>query len=127
MTEDELVPGEFFPREEPVSINEDRETETVSVTNNGDRPIQVGSHFHFFEVNRKLEFDRKAAFGMRLDIPAGVSIRVEPGDTKEVRLVELGGNRRVSGLNNLTNSSVDGELNRKRALDRARRRGFEGA
>jgi urease beta subunit len=127
MTEDELVPGEFFPREEPVSINEDRETETVSVTNNGDRPIQVGSHFHFFEVNRKLEFDRKAAFGMRLDIPAGVSIRVEPGDTKEVRLVELGGNRRVSGLNNLTNSSVDGELNRKRALGRARRRGFEGA
>jgi urease beta subunit len=127
MTGDELVPGEFIPRDEPVSINENRETETVSVTNNGDRPIQVGSHFHFFEVNRNLEFDRGAAFGMRLDIPAGVSIRVEPGDTKEVRLVELGGNRRVSGLNNLTNSSVDGELNRERALERARKRGFEGA
>lgn len=124
MSEDSIVPGEFFPRNTPVSINEGRETETVEVTNEGDRPIQVGSHFHFFEVNKKLRFNRDSAFGMRLDVPAGVSIRVEPGETKDVRLVELGGNKRVTGLNNLTNSSVKGEQDRKRALERAKKRGF---
>jgi len=127
MTDDTLIPGEFIPREEEVTINKGRETATVEVTNTGDRPIQVGSHFHFFEVNRRLSFDREAAFGMRLDIPAGAAIRLEPGETREVELVELGGSKRVTGLNDLTNGSVEGEPNRKRALERARQEGFEGA
>jgi urease beta subunit len=127
MTDDTLIPGESIPREEAVRINEGRETTEVEVTNTGDRPIQVGSHFHFFEVNRRLSFDREAAFGMRLDIPAGAAIRLEPGDTREVELVELGGAKRVTGLNDLTNGSVEGESNKSRALKRARREGFEGA
>ena len=127
MTDDTLVPGEFMPREEAVTINEGRETAAVEVTNTGDRPIQVGSHFHFFEVNRRLSFNREAAFGMRLDIPAGAAIRLEPGETREVQLVEVGGSKRVTGLNDLTDGSVESETNRARALERARRRGFEGA
>jgi len=125
MSDDSVVPGEFFPRNDPVSINQGRETETVEVTNEGDRPIQIGSHFHFFEVNKKLRFNRESAFGMRLDVPAGVSIRLEPGETKKVRLVEIGGNKRVTGLNNLTNSSTKGEQDRERALELAKKRGFE--
>jgi urease beta subunit len=126
MTGDSLVPGEFIPSGEPVSINQDRETATVEVTNRGDRPIQVGSHFHFFEVNRRLDFDREAAFGMRLDIPAGDSIRVEPGETRELQLVELGGTKRVTGLNGLTEGRTEGDSNLTRALERARQNGFEG-
>lgn len=127
MTDGGLVPGELIPRDEPVTINEGRETTTVDVTNTGDRPIQVGSHFHFFEVNRQLAFDRGAAFGMRLDIPAGAAIRLEPGETRAVELVELGGSKRVTGLNDLTDGTVRGSVNRDRALERARREGFEGA
>lgn len=126
MTEDTFVPGEFIPSGEPVSINQNRETTTVEVTNRGDRPIQVGSHFHFFEVNRRLDFDREAAFGMRLDVPAGDSIRVEPGETRELQLVELGGTKRVTGLNGLTEGRTDSDSNLIRALERARQSGFEG-
>ena len=85
----------------PVTINSGRPRTTLAVRNTGDRPIQVGSHFHFFEVNRALEFDRERAFGQRLDIPAGTAIRVEPGDQREVTLVPFGGKRRVHGFNNL--------------------------
>jgi urease subunit beta len=88
----------------PVTINAGRPRATVAVRNTGDRPIQVGSHFHFFEVNRALEFDRERAFGQRLDIPAGTAIRFEPGDERDVTLVPFGGKRRVHGFNNL----VDG-------------------
>ena len=89
----------YIIADEPVEINAGRPTRTISVWNTGDRAIQVGSHFHFFEVNRALRFDREAAFGMRLDVPAGTAVRFEPGDRKDVTLVAIGGARRVRGLN----------------------------
>jgi urease subunit beta/urease subunit gamma/beta len=103
-----MIPGEWLLSDEPIEINAGRRTLRLSVRNSGDRPIQVGSHFHFFEVNRALEFDREAALGMRLDVPAGQSIRFEAGDERDVALVELGGSRRVIGFNRL----VDGGLPR---------------
>src|SRR5215831_7437145 len=96
--------GGYVLADEPIEINAGRPRLKVTVRNTGDRPIQVASHFHFFEVNRALEFDREAAFGCRLDIPAGTAVRFEPGDQREVTLVPLGGKRRVHGFNNL----VDG-------------------
>src|SRR5262245_31348324 len=97
-----MIPGEYLLGEGDVVINVGRRTVEVVVANTGDRPIQVGSHFHFFEVNRALRFDRAQAFGMRLDVPAGTAVRFEPGDEKRVTLVELAGARRVFGLNALT-------------------------
>lgn len=98
-----MIPGEIFYREEPIVLNEGLKTKELTVTNIGDRAIQVGSHFHFFEVNKNLKFDRRKAFGYRLDIPAGNAIRFEPGQSHRVNLVELGGNSRVIGFNGLTN------------------------
>ncbi len=92
------VPGEYILSDEPIIINEGRETVTVEVKNTGDRPIQVGSHFHFAEVNEGLEFDREATVGFRLDIPAGTAARFEPGDARSVNLVAIGGNRAVYGF-----------------------------
>ena len=103
-----MIPGEWLLSDEPIEINVGRRTVQLSVRNTGDRPIQVGSHFHFFEVNGALDFDRDAALGMRLDVPAGQSIRFEAGDERDVDLVELGGSRRVIGFNKL----VDGGLPR---------------
>ena len=97
-----MIPGEYLLGEGDVVANADRETVEMSVTNTGDRPIQVGSHFHFFEVNRALAFDRARAFGMRLNVPAGTAVRFEPGDEKRVTLVALAGARQVFGLNGLT-------------------------
>ena len=105
-------------------LNEGRLTKTLSVTNKGDRPVQVGSHFHFFEVNRCLEFDRAAAFGYRLDVPSGNSVRFEPGETKEVQLVELGGTHTVYGLNDLTRGKTVAR-NLPASLEKAHRRGFD--
>src|SRR3984885_15671601 len=96
--------GGYVLADAPVEINAGRPRVTVTVRNTGDRPIQVGSHFHFFEVNRALDFDREGAFGRRLDIPAGTAIRFEPGDERDVTLVPCGGKQRVHGFNNL----VDG-------------------
>jgi urease subunit beta len=127
VSEDRLVPGEIMPASESVTINTDRETATVTVANTGDRPIQVGSHFHFFEANAALEFDREAAFGMRLDIPAGTAVRFEPGERDDVDLVAYAGQRRVSGMNGLTNGDLDDPAVREAALDRAREDGFGGA
>ena len=101
-----MIPGEWLLSDEPIEINAGRRTKRLSVRNTCDRPIQVGSHFHFFEVNRVLEFDRPAALGMRLDVPAGQSIRFEAGDERDVDLVELGGSRRVIGFNNLVNGGL---------------------
>jgi len=101
-----MVPGEYFLKEEPIEANRGRNTSLVVVTNRGDRPIQVGSHCHFFEVNRALDFNRDAAYGMRLNIPAGTAVRFEPGDTKEVELVDLGGTRTVFGINGLVNGRL---------------------
>src|SRR5580658_8947572 len=98
-----MIPGEYFVAPGSVTANAGRRTEELEVANTGDRPIQVGSHFHFFEANRALRFERAKAFGMRLNIPAGTAVRFEPGDNKHVTLVELGGNSRVYGLNGLTN------------------------
>lgn len=103
-----MIPGQLIPKEtgETLKANEGLETIELSVSNIGDRPIQVGSHFHFYEVNEALDFERQAARGFRLNIAAGTAIRFEPGDTKRVELVALAGNRQVFGLNNL----VDGDL-----------------
>lgn len=92
-----------------IELNAGRATTTLKVRNTGDRPVQVGSHFHFFEVNSQLEFDRQQAFGKRLDIPATTAIRFEPGDEKEVTLVTLGGGQRVFGFNNLVDGWVGNE------------------
>lgn len=94
--------GAIIPADRDIILNEGRKTITVPVANTGDRPIQAGSHFHFFEVNRQLSFDREKTYGFRLDIPSGTSVRFEPGEVKEVRLTELGGRKRVFGLNDLT-------------------------
>jgi len=97
------------------------------VVNTGDRPVQIGSHYHFFEVNKALEFDRAASFGMRLDIPAGTAVRFEPGQSKEVALVGFGGRRELSGLNSLTDGVATDQSVRDAALRRARDAGFKGA
>ncbi|MBI4637007.1 MAG: urease subunit beta [Candidatus Rokubacteria bacterium] len=97
-----MIPGEYLLGEGDIVANAGRGTVELTVTNTGDRPVQVGSHFHFFEVNRALRFDRALAFGMRLNVPAGTAVRFEPGDAKRVTLVELAGGRRVFGLNGLT-------------------------
>ena len=120
-------PGEIIPAEGDIEINAGRPTATVAVTNTGDRPVQIGSHYHFFEVNRHLDFDRAAAFGMRLDIPAGTAVRFAPGETKEVTLVEFGGSGEMVGLNDLTQGSRRSESVKQEALARARARGFKGA
>jgi urease subunit beta len=97
-----VIPGEYVLGEGDIVANQGRRTVELTVINTADRPIQVGSHFHFFEVNRALSFERAQAFGMRLNVPAGTAVRFEPGDEKRVTLVELAGARRVFGLNALT-------------------------
>jgi urease beta subunit len=101
-----MIPGEYFLGTEPIEANVGRATFRLAVTNRGDRPIQVGSHCHFFEVNRLLDFDRKVAYGTRLNIPAGTAVRFEPGDTKEIDLVALAGTRTVYGINGLVNGKL---------------------
>jgi urease subunit beta len=93
-----MIPGEMFTREGTIELNEGRKTVTLAVANTGDRPIQVGSHYHFFETNPALHFDRKKARGMRLDIAAGTAVRFEPGQTREVTLVPVAGKRTVYGF-----------------------------
>jgi urease subunit beta len=122
-----VVPGELLPSDGDVTINGGRETAAVSVANTGDRPVQVGSHFHFFEVNAALAFDRDAAYGMRLDIPAGTAIRFEPGDEQTVDLVAVGGERIVSGMNDLVDGPLDDPERRELALARAREGAYGGA
>jgi urease beta subunit len=112
-----MHPGEYLLSSEPIELNAGRPTRRVTVSNRGDRPIQVGSHFHFFEVNRYLAFDRPAAYGMRLNIPAGTAVRFEPGDTREVELVDIGGQRTVYGLNQLVEGPLDDEKIRAAALE----------
>jgi urease beta subunit len=113
-----VIPGEILYHPDPIVANADRPTATLRVTNRGDRPIQVGSHFHFFEVNPALEFERAQAYGMRLDIPAGTAVRFEPGMSKTVTLVTLAGRRRVFGLNQLVEGNLDDPLASEAALAR---------
>jgi urease subunit gamma/beta len=126
-----MIPGEYVLQPDVVLANAGRSTEILEVSNTGDRPIQVGSHFHFFEANRALWFDRQRAFGMRLNIPAGTAVRFEPGDNKTVTLVALGGTAQVHGLNGLTNgptgqSTEYGDA-KKLACERAKSEGFQGS
>jgi urease subunit beta len=105
---DGVIPGEILPGDGPVRINAHRPTRTVAVVNTGDRPVQVGSHYHFAEANAALEFDREAAWGHRLAVPAGTSVRFEPGLPREVELVPFGGHRIVAGLRGLCAGPLDG-------------------
>jgi urease subunit beta len=107
-----MIPGEYILKKEAIECNVGRDTAKIVVVNTGDRPVQIGSHFHFFEVNKLMEFDRSKAFGMRLNIAAATAVRFEPGEEKEVELVSLGGNKKVFGFNNL----VDGEINKVNAI-----------
>ncbi|MFT4039537.1 MAG: urease subunit beta [Thermomicrobiales bacterium] len=118
------VPGEFVLADEPINLNAGRRTVTLTVRNTGDRAAQIGSHFHFFEVNRALDFDRPQAMGMRLNIPSGSSIRFEPGQEHEVELVEIAGTKRAVGFNELTMGSVTAIWNVKAAIDKANATGF---
>ncbi|MFC7051495.1 urease subunit gamma [Hansschlegelia quercus] len=125
--EDPVRPGETLALEGAIELNEGRARVTLTATNSGDRPVQIGSHFHFFEVNRAMEFDRAAAFGMRLDVPAGTAVRFEPGQTKEVQLVTFGGERFVGGLNALSDGDTTTPAAKEAALAKARAAGFRGA
>lgn len=111
----------------PIEINAGRVALEMPVRNTGDRPIQVGSHFHFFETNKALDFDRKKSFGMRLNVPSGTSIRFEPGDEKMVELIQLGGKGVVMGLNGLVNGSTSAKGALEVALKKAKELGFKGA
>ena len=101
-----MIPGEYFVESGEIILNADRPTTTLTVANTGDRPVQVGSHFHFYEVNEALEFERELAKGQRLDIPAGTAVRFEPGDRKEIMLVPFVGLREVYGFN----AKIEGKL-----------------
>jgi len=119
-----MIPGEVRPSEGLIEINSGRTVSTVRVANTGDRPIQVGSHFHFIEVNKFLEFDRQQAVGMHLNIPSGTAVRFEPGEEKKVDLVEFGGKRHVFGLNKLTEGSTH---NKDEIIVKASEGGYKGA
>tara|TARA_B100000925_G_scaffold241630_1_gene190920 strand:+ start:1476 stop:2147 length:672 start_codon:yes stop_codon:yes gene_type:complete len=123
---DGVSPGELDCEEGEIEINAGRRSITIKVVNTGDRPVQIGSHYHFFETNKALEFDRASAFGLRLDIPAGTAVRFEPGEAKEVILTEFGGTQELYGLNNLTNGQISSQDIKDHALERARARGFKG-
>lgn len=112
-----MIPGEYVLSATPLLINAGREAVEVAVTNTGDRPVQVGSHYHFAEANPALHFDRQTAYGRRLDIPAGTAARFEPGDSRTVRLIELAGSREVYGLSN----AVNGPLNETGLRETGRR------
>ncbi|GAB4421208.1 MAG: hypothetical protein Fur0044_18530 [Anaerolineae bacterium] len=121
-----MKPGAYILNEAggPIEANVGRRTVRLLVKHRGDRPVQVGSHFHFFEVNRDLIFDRAAAYGMRLNIPAGTAVRFEPGEAKEVNLVELAGARVVYGHNDLVGGALDAPEVQAAALDKCREAGF---
>lgn len=102
-----MQPGQLILKDEDIICNADRTASKLIVTNTGDRPVQVGSHFHFYEANSALEFDRDQAFGKRLNIPAGAAVRLEPGDKKEVELISYAGEQRVYGFNNKADGSVE--------------------
>ena len=112
-----MKPGEYLLEEREIEANLGRETVKVIVKNSGDRPVQIGSHYHFFEVNPALLFERKDAYGMRLNIPAGTAVRFEPGDEKEVELVSLGGARVVYGHRGMVNGALDDPKVKNRVLE----------
>ena len=122
-----VVPGEILTPEGDIELNAGRRKATIKAVNTGDRPIQIGSHYHFFEANKALDFDRAASFGMLLDIPAGTAVRFEPGEAKDVTLAAFGGSGEIFGLNNLTDGTTKGDKSKKDALAKAKAQGFKGA
>jgi len=119
-----MIPGEYFLSNEPITANVGKSTTSVTVKNTGDRPIQVGSHTHFFEANKALEFPREKSYGYHLNIPAGTSVRFEPGETREIELTEFTGKKIVYGFSGLVNGSL--EEKRKEAFKKAIEKGFKG-
>ena len=115
--------GEIMAADREIILNEGKKTVTVTVANKGDRPVQVGSHFHFFEVNKCLSFDREKTYGYHLDIPSGTSVRFEPGEEKEIQLTEMGGRKRVFGLNDLTCAHAT-EDTKAASVEAAKLKGF---
>lgn len=115
--------GEIIPADREITLNEGKDTVKVVVANKGDRPVQVGSHYHFFEVNKGLSFDREKAYGFHLDIPSGTSVRFEPGEEKEVQLTAMGGRKRVFGLNDLTCARAT-EDTKTVSMENAKLKGF---
>jgi urease beta subunit len=120
----DIIPGEIILGERDIVAFEGRETVEITVANTGDRPIQVGSHCHFFEANRALHFDREKAFGFRIQIPAGTAVRFEPGEEKRVMLVAISGNRVAHGINGLTQGKLDDLKVKQKAIERASQLGF---
>lgn len=118
-----MIPGEYFINDVPIIANKGRKTIKVTVSNSGDRPIQVGSHTHFFETNKALVFSREKAYGFRLNVPAGTSVRFEPGDTKEIELTEYVGQKIVYGFNGLVNGKLS--TRKQIAIKKARKLGFK--
>src|SRR5690348_9126962 len=119
-----MIPGEYILAQGDIIANQGRVTVKLTVVNTGDRPVQIGSHFHFFEVNRELKFDREKAFGMQLNIPAGTAVRFEPGEEKQVELVEFGGAKKVYGFNNLVDGSTKSK-SKKKAMNEVSSRNFK--
>lgn len=119
-----MIPGEYILASGNIECNAGRKTTNVVVVNTGDRPVQIGSHFHFFEVNKQMQFEREKAFGMRLNIAAGTAVRFEPGEEKEVELVEFGGTKKIVGFSNLVNG-VAKEETKGAALERAKHKNFK--
>lgn len=120
-----MIPGEYFLNDAPIIANKGKKTVKINVSNSGDRPIQVGSHTHFFEANKALVFSRERAYGYHLNIPAGTSVRFEPGDTKEIELTEYGGLKTVYGFNGLVNGKL---ITKKQiALKNMRKKGFKNS
>jgi urease subunit beta len=122
-----MTPGEYILSANPITCNGNKKTITITVNNTGDRPCQIGSHTHFFEVNKALDFPREKAYGFRLNIPAGTSVRFEPGDSKEVELCELGGKRIIYGFNGLTMGGLKSSNIKNASLQKARQSGYKGA
>ena len=120
-----MIPGEYIIGKGEIICNAGRPVISITVTNTGDRPVQVGSHCHFFEINRQMLLDREKAFGMRLNVPAGTSVRFEPGEEKEVELVPFGGARRIFGINNLVDGDAILDRSRKAAMERLRNNNFK--
>lgn len=121
-----MIPGEIIIRNKEVILNAGKKAEPIKILNTGDRAVQVGSHFHFFEVNKCLFFDRKKAFGKRLDIPSGTAIRFESGETIEAFLINIGGNKKIYGLNDLTHGAIEDENIKADAQRASAALGFKG-
>ena len=120
-----MIPGEYILKEEKIVCNANQKSITIKVTNTGDRPVQVGSHFHFFEVNKEVSFDRKKAFGKHMDILAGTAKRFEPGESTEVQLVNFGGSRILYGGSNLTQGDTTSKENLEKAMEKIKSENFK--